>query len=83
MLSGEVILLTDAGAETLTVGACAGFPAGVADGHCLVNRSQEIATYLEIGDRTANDKATYFDDDLIAQHTAKGWIFTHKDGKLY
>ncbi len=83
VLSGEITLVTNGGAEILTVGDCAGFPAGVADGHCLVNRSGEIATYLEIGDRTANDRVIYPDDDLIAEHSADGWIFAHKDGKLY
>jgi len=75
--------VTDAGEEVLLTGDCAGFAAGVANGHCLINRSQEIVTYLEIGDRTANDKVTYPDDDLVAKHSATGWIFTHKNGKSY
>lgn len=83
VLSGEITLVTNAGEETLTAGNCAGFPAQVVDGHCLINRSQEIATYLEIGDRTANDEVTYPDDDLIAQYSPNGWIFTRKDGRLY
>lgn len=83
VVSGEITLLTDAGEEILKVGDCAGFPAGVADGHCLINRSGEKATYLEIGDRTSSDRVTYPDDDLVAQNSAKGWIFTRKDGKLY
>jgi uncharacterized cupin superfamily protein len=83
VVSGEITLLTDAGEEILTVGDCAGFAAGVADGHCLINRSGETATYLEIGDRTPNDKVTYPDDDLVAQKSPNGWIFTHKDGTLY
>ena len=83
VVSGEITLLTDAGEEILKVGDCAGFPAGVADGHCLINRSGEKATYLEIGDRTSSDRVTYPDDDLVAQNSPEGWIFTHKDGKLY
>ncbi len=83
VLSGEITLVTDAGEEVLLTGDCAGFAAGVANGHCLINRSQEIVTYLEIGDRTPNDKVTYPDDDLVAERSATGWIFTHKDGKLY
>lgn len=84
VLSGEITLVTDKGEEILTVGDCAGFPAGVAEGHCLINRSQEkVATYLEIGDRTANDKVVYPDDDLVAQDSVNGWIFTRKDGTLY
>ena len=83
VVSGEITLLTDAGEEILKVGDCAGFAAGVADGHCLINRSGEKATYLEIGDRTSRDRVTYPDDDLVAQNSSKGWIFTRKDGKLY
>ncbi|MBW4663082.1 MAG: cupin domain-containing protein [Chroococcus sp. CMT-3BRIN-NPC107] len=83
VLSGKITLVTEEGEETLTVGDCAGFPAGVANGHCLINRSQEIATYLEIGDRTPNDKVTYPDDDLIAENGSTGWIFSHKDGTMY
>lgn len=83
VLSGEITLVTDAGEKVLTRGDCAGFPAGVADGHCLINRSQAIATYLEIGDRTANDKVVYPDDDLVAQLSGNGWMFTHKNGTSY
>ncbi len=83
VLSGEITLVTDAGEETLSVSNCAGFAAGVANGHCLINRSQESVTYLEIGDRTPNDKVIYPDDDLIAEHSLTGWIFSHKDGTLY
>ena len=83
VVSGEITLLTDAGEEILKVGDCAGFPAGVANGHCLINRSGERATYLEIGDRTPGDRVTYPDDDLVAQNSAKSCIIAHKDGKLY
>ena len=83
VVSGEITLLTDAGEEILKVGDCAGFPAGVADGHCLINRSGEKATYLEIGDRTSSDRVTYPDNNLVAQNSPQGWIFTRKDGKLY
>ena len=83
VVSGEITLLTDAGEEILKVGDCAGFPAGVSNGHCLINRSGERATYLEIGDRTSSDRVTYPDDDLVAQNSPEGWIFTRKDGKLY
>ncbi len=83
VLSGEITLVTDEGETILTVGNCAGFPAGVADGHCLINRSQAVATYLEIGDRTANDKVVYPDDDLVAQYSVDGWVFTRKNGASY
>jgi uncharacterized cupin superfamily protein len=83
VLEGEITLVTNQGEQTLTAGMVAGFPAGRADGHHLTNRCNSVAIYLEIGDRTPEDEANYPDVDLIAKHSDKGWIFTHKDGSLY
>jgi uncharacterized cupin superfamily protein len=83
VLRGELVLVTDAGEQVLTPGLCTGFPAGKADGHHLVNRSGQDATYLEIGDRTPGDGATYPDDDIAAVSTPQGWEFKHKDGSPY
>ena len=83
VLSGELILVTNDGEQTLTAGMAAGFPAGVADGHHLINRSNSDAIYLEIGDRTPADQANYPDEDLVAKDSPNGWVFTHKDGSLY
>ena len=43
---------------------CAGFPAGRADGHQLLNRSELPARYLEISNRDPADGATYPDADV-------------------
>ena len=83
VLSGELILVTNNGEQTLTAGMAAGFPAGVADGHHLINRSNSDAVYLEIGDRTPADQVNYPNEDLVAKYSPNGWIFTHKDGNLY
>ncbi|MDV2991668.1 MAG: hypothetical protein N4J56_001322 [Chroococcidiopsis sp. SAG 2025] len=83
VVSGELILVTDEGEQILTAGMSAGFPAGVANGHHLINRSNSDAVYLEIGDRTPNDEADYPDVDLMAKSSAEGWVFTRKDGSLY
>lgn len=83
VLEGEVTLVTNSGEQTLNAGEAAGFPAGVADGHHLINHSNAIAVYLEVGDRTQEDCVTYPDDDLVAKKTEAGWIFTHKDGSFY
>jgi uncharacterized cupin superfamily protein len=83
IVSGELILVTHDGEQTLTPGMCAGFPAGKADGHCLVNRSQRDAVYLEVGDRHPEDAVTYPDDDIAGQATPQGRRFTHKDGAPY
>ncbi|MEG4070616.1 hypothetical protein QUA42_25280 [Microcoleus sp. Pol11C2] len=61
----------------------AGFLAGDADGHHLVNRSNADVVYLEIGDRTDGDSANYPDDDLIAKASDNGWIFIRQNGEVY
>ena len=84
VVSGELTLVTDAGETLLAPGMMAGFPAGVADGHHLINRSDAIATYLEIGDRTPDDQAEYPDDDLLALSKPEGgYYFTHRNGQPY
>ncbi|MBD0308104.1 MAG: cupin domain-containing protein [Microcoleus sp. T1-bin1] len=83
VLEGEVTLICDSGEEVLQPGMAAGFRAGDADGHHLVNRTNADVVYLEIGDRTEGDSANYPDDDLIAKASDKGWIFTHKNGEIY
>src|SRR5262245_9176529 len=84
ILEGRPTLITDAGETELTPGMCAGFKAGTGDAHHLVNRSDVDVVYLEIGDRTAGDAATYPDDDLMAALIAAGqWRFTRRDGTPY
>lgn len=80
ILSGEPTLVTDAGETKLSAGECAGFPAGRADGHMLVNRSSEPVVYLEVGTRASEDEVFYPDDDLHATKTAGQYSFTRKDG---
>jgi len=80
VLSGEVTLVTDAGAEVLHAGDCAGFKAGDTDGHCLQNRSGADVTVLEIGSRIPGEYATYSDIDM---KTSPGVGYVHKDGTPY
>jgi uncharacterized cupin superfamily protein len=83
VLEGEVTLVTDAGRQKLETGMAAGFPAGKADGHQLVNETKRPVLYLEIGDRTPGDGATYSEADLAAKLVDGKWVFTHKDGSPY
>jgi uncharacterized cupin superfamily protein len=81
VLSGELTLITEAGEQWLRSGDCAAFPANVADGHHLINRSDTMAVYLEIGSRHDDDTCSYPDIDL---HLTRGdGGFTHKDGTKY
>lgn len=80
ILQGEVTLVTDAGAELLRAGDCAGFKAGDSDGHCLQNRSTADVLALEIGTRIKGDGATYSDIDMIA---TGGGTYSRKNGTPY
>jgi uncharacterized cupin superfamily protein len=82
VVAGELVLVHDAGEVKLEPGMCAGFSAG-GTAHCLANRSNAPATYLEIGDRRPGDAAEYPEDDLVAVMGEAGWSFTHKDGTPY
>ena len=80
VLEGELTLVTDAGEQTLRPGMAAGFAAGAADGHHLVNRTDRPALYLEVGDRTPGDEVHYPDVDLFVDANRVGW---HKNGDRY
>ncbi|HEY8682015.1 MAG TPA: cupin domain-containing protein [Rhodanobacter sp.] len=80
VLSGTLTLITDAGEQTLHANDCAAFPKNIPDGHHLINRSEEMAIYLEIGSRAEHDACNYPDIDLHA-HSQDG--YTHKDGTPY
>ena len=62
-------------------GMYAGFKAGTGDAHQLLNPTDEMVVYLEVGDRTAGDAASYPDDDLQAAVIEGRWVFAHKDGR--
>ena len=84
VLDGEITLLTDAGSQMLSAGMVAGFPAGRADGHQLVNRSDRDALYLEVGDRSpAADEVIYPDIDMRLRTVDGKYQFQHKDGTPY
>jgi uncharacterized cupin superfamily protein len=84
ILEGRPTLHTDEGRVSLQPGMCAGFKAGTGNGHHLINETAQDVVYLEIGDRTAGDEATYPDDDLKAMLVEPGqWKFVRKDGTPY
>ena len=87
VLSGEVVVKTDAGEQVLKAGMCAGFPASVdgktGDGHQLINRSSEPAVYLEISNREKGDEAFYPDVDLLFCGAGAAVMFTRKDGSRF
>ena len=84
VLKGPVVLETNAGAETLGAGMCAGFPAGTGNAHRFINKSGEDVLLLVIGDRTPGDEAAYPDIDMLGKMKPEGgYLFTRKDGTPY
>ena len=82
VLEGEVVLVTNAGETILRAGDCAGFAAGVADGHHLQNRSDRDAVLLEVGSRRPDDDATVYPDiDMAWPAGAKA--YTCADGRPF
>ena len=83
VLEGEVVLCEDAGETVLKAGEAAGWKAGVADGHCLVNRSDRDAVVLEVGSRAARERAFYSDIDMMVVRDDKEFRYTKKNGEPY
>src|SRR6185312_7794363 len=81
VLSGELVLVTDAGEQPLAADDCAAFPKNRVDGHHLVNRGTQMAVYLEIGSRSERDCCHYPDVDMYWD-SAVG-AYAHKDGSPY
>ncbi len=65
VVSGELVLVTDAGEQPMRKGMVAGFPAGRADGHHLINRS---------------DAARRLSRDRHPHRRGWGGLFRHRHG---
>ncbi len=82
VIEGEVVLIEDEGEIVLRAGDCAGFKAGVANGHKIENRSGREAMLLEVGSRRpTEDACDYPDIDMIQPQGADRYF--HRDGTLY
>lgn len=82
VLSGEVVLIEDDGETVLRAGDCAGFPAGVPNGHRIENRSDSEAVLLEVGTRSPTiDACDYPDIDMVLPQGADRYF--HRDGSPY
>lgn len=78
VVSGEVVLVEDEGETVLRAGDCAGFKAGVPNGHKIENRSGAEAVLLEVGTRSAEtDACDYPDIDMVLPKGADRYF--HRD----
>ena len=83
IVSGTPMLVLGNDEFLMQPGDCIGLPAGTGLGHHLLNHSDDLVVYLEIGDRSTGDSVDYPDDDLCAVSQPDGWQFLHKDGQPY
>jgi uncharacterized cupin superfamily protein len=83
VLDGELILIEDGGETVLKAGDAAAFKANSGNGHCLVNRSDRDAVFLEIGTRSVTERTVYTDVDLVQERDANGRRLLHKSGAPY
>ena len=82
VLEGEVVCVEDDGDHLLGPGDAIGWKAGSTNAHCLQNRSDRDAVYLEIGTRRPDiDACDYPDIDMVARAGEPG--YRHRDGTPY
>jgi uncharacterized cupin superfamily protein len=81
ILEGAPTVLLGQAEYQLSAGDCIGFKAGTGVAHQLINRSDRMVSYLEIGDRTPGDLVVYPKDDIAAKLGPSGsWVMARKDG---
>ena len=83
VLQGEVLLCEDGGETILKPGDAAGWKAGVPNGHCLINRSQHDAVFIEVGTRAPSEKVTYPDIDMAFERVGTTRKYSKKSGEPY
>jgi uncharacterized cupin superfamily protein len=83
MLEGEAVLIEDGGETILRPGDAAAWQAGVANGHCIVNRSDRAAVFLEVGSRAKAERAHYSDIDMMVVRDGADFRYMHKNGEPY
>ncbi len=82
VLAGEVVLVDEAGAHVLRPGDAAAFPAGVPNGHHLVNRSAADCVLLVIGTRVREDVCHYPDTGRRLVTAGTRWQLLEADGRV-
>ena len=83
VMSGEVVLREEDGETVLRAGDCAGFKAGVENGHAFENRTDEPVVLFEIGTRSPDETGHYPDVDLRYEKRDGVVTFVHRDGTPY
>jgi len=82
VLSGEATVIEDDGPHALGPGDAACWPAGVANGHRVENRSASACTYLIVGTRAPRDVVHYPDDGRVLYNEGERWRLLRADGTV-
>lgn len=80
MLSGEAAVIEEDGAHPLHPGDAACWPAGTANAHQVVNRSEAPCAYLIFGTRMARDTVHYPDAGRTLYDEDGRWRLESADG---
>ena len=81
MLEGAATVIEDDGPHALAPGDACCWPAGVANGHHVVNTSDAPCSYVIVGTRAPADIVHYPDIDKLYIRTADGTVTrTRRDG---
>ena len=83
VVEGEIVLCEDHSEIVLKPGDAAGFKANSGNGHCLINRTQKDAVYLEVGTRSVNETVVYSDIDMRLERDKTGGRYLKKTGEPY
>ena len=78
--AGVCTLVDDHGETILHPGDCAAFPAGDANGHHIVNKSDATASFVVVGTHTDTEIGHYSDVDMMVRVDDTGYNFTRRDG---
>lgn len=81
VLDGTVTLIDNDGAQDLQPGDCVCWPAGVANGHQLQNRTDAPVAYFVMGTRLQKDILHYPDHDLVVHKNGPTRQYFHADGR--
>lgn len=79
MLAGEAVLIEDDGETVMRPGDVAAWPAGVQNGHHLINRSDSDCSFIAIGTGERAMGGGYSDIDMTFDEEG----YYHKDGTPY
>jgi uncharacterized cupin superfamily protein len=80
MLEGELVLHENDGEIVLKAGDAAGWRANGGIGHCLLNRTDRDAVYLEVGTRSKAERVHYPDVDFVMERGDQGRKWLRRNG---